>query len=121
MGLDQYLYTAKQANSDYEDRIELAYRRKHPNLHGYMQKLYNIKHKENPISANDFNCVELELNINDIYELKNAIERNELPLTEGFFFGDNSDEYYKLEDMKFIELALKELDEGNRIFYNSYW
>jgi hypothetical protein len=38
MGLDMYAYAATKSNADYETgQHEIAYWRKHPNLHGWMK------------------------------------------------------------------------------------
>jgi hypothetical protein len=44
-----------------------------------------------------------------------------LPHTRGFFFGDNSDDYYRDQDLEFIKNARAELFCGLRVFYNSSW
>ena len=41
MGLDMYAYTATKPDADYEtEQREIAYWRKHPNLHGWMEQLW---------------------------------------------------------------------------------
>ena len=58
MGLDMYAYTAAKEQADYETgQRELAYWRKHPNLHGWMERLAKSKNVE----YHSFNGVELEL------------------------------------------------------------
>jgi hypothetical protein len=44
--------------NEWDDTIELAYWRKHPNLQGWMQELYYEKGGEG-----EFNCVDLELTL----------------------------------------------------------
>lgn len=121
MGLDQYLYAAEESNTYEEDQIELGYRRKHPNLHGWMENLW--KDKDLPVYTykDDFNGIELELTKEDIDKLEQDILNNQLPYTEGFFFGKPSDEYYKEADLEFIKKAREKLTEGFKIFYNSSW
>ena len=53
--------------------------------------------------------------------LEHAIKNNILPETEGFFFGDNSSEHYKEEDLQFIEDALEAVKDGNDVYYSSWW
>ena len=45
MGLDMYAYVADKAGQEVDSR-ELAYWRKHPNLHGWMERLAESKNVE---------------------------------------------------------------------------
>ena len=131
MGLDMYAYAGQKnqhdeywENYDYENDKsvvdkprELAYWRKHPNLHGWMEKLAESKNVE----YSTFNGVELELTWEDLDKLEYAIKHNQLPATRGFFFGDGSDDYYKEQDLEFIKNARAELFLGLKVFYNSSW
>lgn len=139
MGLDQYAYVASRAgqqnefyNQDLKFNIEtndwdippggiakpreLAYWRKHPNLHGWMRRLWESKG-----NSGEFNGDELELTWADLDELERAVTHKQLPGTSGFFFGDNSDEYYRERDLEFIKNARAELFLGLKVFYNSSW
>ena len=144
MGLDQYAYVAAQAgvrdkywqgvelnpetgnyfNPGVNEPMEIAYWRKHPNLQGYMEELWIRKGRpgvdpgEKDIS---FNCIELELTWDDLDELERAVRAGILPETTGFFFGRNSDEEYKEQDLEFIKNAKAEIFLGLRVFYNSSW
>ena len=83
----------------------------------------------------DFNCVPVELTESDIEQLEAHVEGKSLPETGGFFFGDDSfdwadddgkplakgDYYYKKDDVKFIALARQALEEGKKVFYDSWW
>jgi hypothetical protein len=73
----------------------------------------------------DFNCEPVELTLSDIEQLEAHIENKSLPETGGFFFGSDSyeeyEEYYKEDDLQFIEDALEALKEGKKIFYSSWW
>ena len=117
MGLDMYAYTATKENQDSDNLREIAYWRKHPNLHGFFEKLA----EEKKLDYTSFNGVELELSWDDLDRLEKHIARNELPSTSGFFFGNNADDYYKEEDLQFIKNARAELFMGLRVFYNSSW
>ena len=143
MGLDMYAYVAARAgqNKEYwEDGefnketnewvssksisqpVEIAYWRKHPNLHGWMEQLWRSKGR--PMDDNDgsdFNGVELELTWEDINMLENDIKEGALPGTSGFFFGDPADDYYREDDLKFIREARAQLFLGLKVFYNSSW
>jgi hypothetical protein len=147
VGLDMYAYTAAKAgqqNEFYEGAEwdpelkesvnptvvkprELAYWRKHPNLHGWMERLW--ENKGRPGSAPDspfgdgamFNGVELELTWEDLDELERVVTHGQLPSTQGFFFGDGADDFYKEQDLEFIKNARAELFLGLKVFYNSSW
>lgn len=152
MGLDQFAYVAARAgqNSEWwagaheQDTIngdfvnpavtkprELAYWRKHPNLQGWMEKLWlkklNIprhstdQFNENKYPPRVFNGVELELTYEDLDDLERAVTHGQLPPTRGFFFGDAADEYYREHDLEFIRNARAELFCGLKVFYNSSW
>jgi hypothetical protein len=137
MGLDMYAYIAAKAgqqNEFYEgaewDPVakesvnlkvtqprEIAYWRKHANLHGWMERLAKSKNVE----YGTFNGVELELTWEDLDELERAVTHDQLPSTQGFFFGDGADELYKERDLEFIKKARAELFMGLKVFYNSSW
>jgi hypothetical protein len=134
MGLDQFAYAAARAGQqdeywgDYDPRTdvstiskprEIAYWRKHPNLQGWMERLWQRKIK--PAEDLLFNGVELELTWEDIEALEAAILEGQLPHTEGFFFGDPSDDYYREQDLKFVKDAKADLFVGLKVFYNSSW
>ena len=117
MGLDQFAYTTKGKNKE-----EIAYWRKHNALHGWMENLWEKqgcpkKHDED----GSFNCIPLELNMENLDKLEQDILGSSLPETQGFFFGDGSDKHYQAQDLKFIQDARTELFMGLKVFYNSSW
>jgi hypothetical protein len=118
MGLDMYAYTAAKEQADYKtEQREIAYWRKHPNLHGWMEKLAKSK----KVKYSTFNGVELELTWEDLDKLEQDICNTNLPETQGFFFGDGADEHYKEKDLEFVKRARAELFLGLKVFYNSSW
>jgi hypothetical protein len=135
MGLDQYMYVAIKAGTDWNDpsRRELGYRRKHPNLHGWMERLWLKKLDvpkneqdqfiENKYPPSDFNGVELELTWEDIIQLESDILCGAVSKlnTTGFFFGSPSDDHYREHDLQFCRTAKSELFLGLKVFYNSSW
>ena len=141
MGLDMYAYVGTQGQHDafYEgaewDKAlgemvnpnvskprELAYWRKHPNLHGWMEQLWEEKMQaEGRDDPHTFNGIELELTWEDIERLEQAILAGDLPHTQGFFFGGPSDDYYRDQDLEFVKNAKAELFCGLKVFYNSSW
>ena len=121
MGLDQYAYVSKDGSMG-DDSRDVFYWRKHNRLQGWMEQLYRARGGEK-----EFNCIDVELTLQDIELLEITIKNKMLPETGGFFFGNDSysdydGEYgYKDDDIKFISLAREELNKGNKIFYNSWW
>lgn len=143
MGLDMYAYVAAKAgqqnefyegagldketgeyvNPNVSQPREIAYWRKHPNLHGWMEQLWLRRGGSNEDSdwGSGFNGIELELTHEDLDELERAVTHNQLPSTRGFFFGDGADDYYRERDLEFIKNARAELFFGLKVFYNSSW
>lgn len=110
---------------------ELAYWRKHPSLHGYMEQLW-LRKIRIPLYGQDqfiedkhppgmFNGVELELTWDDLVDLEDAVRNKKLPQTSGYFFGDCASEHYYDSDLKFINDAKAEIFIGLKVFYNSSW
>jgi len=131
-----YAYTAAKAgaqqdywdNYDFDEKKsncskprELAYWRKHPNLHGWMERLWESKGCPGDNAEKMFNGVELELTWQDLDALEQDILNQQLPETQGFFFGDASDDYYREQDLKFVREARADLFLGLKVFYNSSW
>lgn len=127
MGLDMYV---KAVDADllsddqqvdfamHEDSSELWYWRKHHDLHGWMEKLYYEKSGSEP----SFNCVNLQLSRDDLLRLQDDVKENRLPVTSGFFFGNNPPDNESIDhDLEFIKTALKTITEGKRIVYTSWW
>ena len=124
MGLDMYAYVASREGETWDSHQEIAYWRKHPNLHGCMERLWehklNLEGRDNPIT---FNGVEVELTWDDIDKLEKDIKSGEVSKlgTTGFFFGNPSDEFYYEKDLQFCVDAKAETFLGRKVFYNSSW
>lgn len=131
MGLDMYLTGEKYLWSDHrhpesilrEDgyrirtrTLELGYWRKHPNLHGYIV---------NTFAGGIDDCKAIALEDTDVEKIIDAVARNNLPHTEGFFFGvSNFTE--KDEDIHIFTAALSWLrtEEANvfrMVHYRASW
>ena len=124
MGLDMYAYTATKPEADWEtEQREIAYWRKHANLHGWMERLWEHKmlSEGRDPEQHTFNGIELELAWEDLDALEAAVREGRLPPTRGFFFGDGADDIYYDDDLKFIKQARAELFTGLKVFYNSSW
>jgi hypothetical protein len=136
MGLDMYAYSATKANQDRDwwdgatldeqtkeyvnSKVvkpkEIAYWRKHPNLHGWFHREWESQGNEG-----DFNGDELEIDWDMLERLEQDIKEGNLPGTSGFFFGNPADDYYYKHDLEFIKNARAELFMGLKVFYNSSW
>ena len=142
MGLDQYAYVAARAGqqqefyeAEYNDDHtaqgtvsrprELAYWRKHPNLQGWMRRLWESKGRPGLGTLTDvsFNGIEVELTWQDLDQLEQDLNSGAVSdlETTGFFFGDPADDHYRAADLKFVQEARAELFLGLRVFYNSSW
>tara|TARA_R100000808_G_C2034627_1_gene76917 strand:- start:34 stop:453 length:420 start_codon:yes stop_codon:yes gene_type:complete len=102
--------------NEWDDSIELAEWRKHPNLQGWMQDLYYEKGGEG-----SFNCVDLELTLGDLEALEESLDAEALPETVGFFFGENADDHYAEQDREFIVKARAAIKQGYTVVYSSWW
>lgn len=127
MGLDMYLggrrlFMKGRMNEDgdpvSEERIELGYWRKHPNLHGYIVETF---------ANGEDDCRPIELSQDDMVQIVNAIEDGKLPDTTGFFFGasDGSKEE-KAYDLKVFQKAMEwalvnNKDEWRSVVYQASW
>lgn len=130
MGLDMYAFSVKKENRidtfhiKHDENVkELHYWRKHPNLHGWFEELYYYKGGE----AEIFDCVYIEVSLKDLEDLEYDIRNHILPETRGFFFGKDekhtSDELNEddLDDLEFIEKARKIINQGDHVYYYSWW
>ncbi len=137
MGLDMHAYRMKFTPSkevdfseeifakddrgelDYETPIvgakEIAYWRKHPDLHGWMENLY----REKGGREKSFNGDLVVLTLADLDRLEEDILRKNLPKTSGFFFGESGE--ISLKDLEFVLEARKAIQEGDTVFYDSSW
>ena len=137
MGLDMYAYAAERAGqyqefwdtaemaegagNEYQSKTvarprEIAYWRKHPGLHGWFKAEW-----ESVGNSGSFNGDELEITWDMLERLEYDVINGELPQTQGFFFGNNSDADYYNDDLEFIRNARAELFMGLKVFYNSSW
>ena len=133
MGLDQFAFAI-----DNGEKRELAYWRKHPNLQGWMERLWENKgrpmwnedmkpcvspsvYNKHGDTLGEFNCIPLELTKEDLDNLEAAVTNGTLPDTVGFFFGSNSDVEYGRQDLEFVQKAREALDNGSTVVYDSWW
>ena len=129
MGLDMYLKGKKfflgerrQVEDGFqvsEHILNLGYWRKHPNLHGYIV--------ENIAEGVD-DCQEIELDKEALIKIIEAVQINDLPVTEGFFFGQSgwSDDHAPDVVAKVFLNALEWLEaqskgEFRNVVYQASW
>lgn len=148
MGLDMNLYKTKKTdtftfyNNYYLDKCdmeELYYWRKHSDLHGLMEEIYLSKlddiifdveeyEEENNVSItwkddlyDDFNCIPLILEKEDVIDIIERHKNNEIPEARGFFWGESEKSDFD-ESLKEFEDVLKNTDWDNEMcIYNSWW
>ncbi len=131
MGLDMYLEGEKFYWTDWNNpenhpsedgyrittkSLRLGYWRKHPNLHGFIVSTF--------AGGND-NCEPIPLRDADIERIIEAVARDALPHTEGFFFGV-SDGTEKDDDLRIFKAALEWLRTGEplisrTVYYRASW
>jgi hypothetical protein len=107
MGLDMYIF-----RKDKEDH-ELAYWRKHTNLHGYIVNTF----------ANGVDeCQVIPLSKNDLENIIQAVEEDNLPHIRQMFFGQSlpEDKYDELQQLKKV-LSLMNQDPKLEIYYQASW
>ena len=133
MGLDQYAYIAKKSekikniygNTDEDDEEcpfivndELAYWRKAYSLHRWMYALAVKKGFKG--TKEDFNCVMVRLEEEDIENLREEIKNRRF--TEAVHDWDKDVfEMNKRYDERFCDEAERALEEGFAVYYDSWW
>jgi len=123
MGLDMYALATKakpETDVDFSTKnfetTELHYWRKHPNLHGWMQNLYDAKGG----TESNFNGDCVVLDSEDLDNLEQDIKDGNLPDTSGFFFGQSGSDEDE-DDLLFVSKAREAIKEGKTVYYTSWW
>ncbi len=123
MGLDMYALSTKakpETDVDFSmkniESNEIQYWRKHPNLHGWMQNLYDAKGG----TSDSFNGDCIVLDIEDLDNLEQDIKDGNLPDTQGFFFGESSGDEDN-DDLEFVSKAREAINDGKTVYYTSWW
>jgi hypothetical protein len=128
MGLDQYFYVKKNKG----EHEEIGYLRKHSWIQGYMEQLWLKRgcplpddwddEKKKEYEDKEFNCVPLELTLEDVKQLRKAIKGNKLKPVDGFFFGSGEpDKETAKEELKILKEVEERLKAGEQTFYDSWW
>jgi len=133
MGLDMYLQGRKVNFTDWEKPegkrcpmmdgfevqehvLQLGYWRKHPNLHGAIVQMFADGKDE---------CQDIYLDKEKLEKLIQAVKDNNLPETEGFFFGKSEDpnEQNTIEQLEgaLKWLQTKEHNVSRSVVYRASW
>ena len=123
MGLDMYALATKakpETDVDFStknfEQEEIHYWRKHPNLHGWMQNLYDAKGG----TESNFNGDCVVLDSEDLDNLEQDVKDGNLPDTSGFFFGQSGDDEIE-NDLVFVAKAREAIANGKTVYYTSWW
>jgi hypothetical protein len=89
--------------------VKLGYWRKHPDLHGYIVQHFgplprDVDGREVEDGERLDDCSDINLDMANLQQIIEAVKNDELPTTQGFFFGTS----HKLED---IQLYQQQKDE----------
>lgn len=122
MGLDMLAFTTTDTIDQTIDIkqisdncVQLHCWRKHPNLHGWMEKLYRERG-----GTEVFNCLGIKLTLEDLDRLEVDLRNNALPHTEGFFFGQSMGDELE-DDLDFVAKAKAAIASGKTVLYGSWW
>ena len=133
MGLDQFAVAVKPhpLSTDFkigwssqeefdENAKQITQWRKHANLQGWMERLFEMKASDQHYEAGEFNCQSLRLTAQDLEDLRQDIVEEGLPFATGFFWGETTPED-ELQTLDFIDEALNHISQGYEIYYDSWW
>ena len=110
MGLDMGMYL-KETNE------EVAYWRKHPDLHGFFEEQWNKQGWNG-----DFNGMPLVLSEEMLDEAIFKVLMNALPKTEGFFFGESEFSKGSVDrDLESLNKAKEYISNGKEVYYDASW
>jgi hypothetical protein len=122
MGLDMFVKARREPitqSVDFDikpDDSEVYYWRKHPDLHGWMHRIYKHRGGADP----DFNLAPVKITPMDLSMLELVLEEGLLPPTEGFFFGESEPEDND-RTREFIGIAREKIKEGYNLYYYGWW
>ena len=98
------------------------------NTTDFMVGLKSNTFKYNPSAEATFNCNRFWLSREILDKLEETIRTDQLPATQGFFFGTDSYEEekealaeQKAYDLGFVEKAKDTLNKGEQVYYTCWW
>lgn len=126
MGLNMYIRDAKwlKCEEDFKQKkqkwdwekykaCELAYWRKHPDLHGYIVKVF---------AGGKDECQAIPLTLAQIREILRASEDDQLSTAEGLFFGESQAEDKRDTRDQLLRLIERmEKDPQLQVYYQASW
>lgn len=117
MGLDMYIFLKEEGDKSRD--VEVAYWRKHPNLHGFFTKKWeDLGYGK----KDDFNGNSLELTDEIVDEAIFKIIMNALPSTDGFFFGESEFTAEAIDfDISTLKSVQKLIRDGKKVYYYADW
>lgn len=134
MGLDMWIESFPKKFETEEDfqeyysknfnkSIEIAYFRKHSDLHGYFRDIF---HERNKDFKDDFNCIPFILTKEDV---KTVLELTKKQLkgeevfkkARGFFWGESCREDWEYTKEVFSKILDTFDFDNNTLFYYSWW
>jgi hypothetical protein len=104
MGLDMGIY---REDTD----SEIAYWRKHPNLHGFIVNTFADGIDE---------CQKIPLTLENLEKIISAVAADSLPDTEGCFFGASFPEYRE-STLEQLHEVRKLVESGFSVYYQASW
>ena len=118
MGLDMYAHAVEQGKKVDLGQSAFWDWRKNNALHGWMEALYEEKGGDDE----EFNCVPVHLEFQDLEKLREDILADRLKPTEGFFFGAQIyTEEEKADDLEFVQEAMELISDGFDIYYYAWY
>jgi len=134
MGLDQRMVVrpSKKWNPDCEffSHTEIGSWRKHYSLQRWMKQLWIKKgfpgldmeyYIEGHPKEEYFSSVYLNLTKKDLHRLNQDVKNLRLPTDENIFYGSDTSKAFKFYDMQVISTAVRALDMGYPVYFNSDW
>ena len=112
MGLDMYFF---RSHDDVND--EIYYFRKHADLHGFLMQIWKSKNPDK--NEDDFNCCPFEITDDILKVLMKECENKCHIHYQGL--GYYTKEKWEETKNVLIPLIQKEISEGNKVFYYSWW
>lgn len=109
----------------YADRVEfdLGYWRKQPDLHGFIVKNFTFSGEDT--------CEPITLSEDDLHKIIKAVKEDNLPATDGFFFGEHDYSEEMKEDtlgmlydaVRFLKVGDEKPTEGvyRAVIYQASW
>jgi len=129
MGLDMYVkevvtpgFTNGVRDHNEDVTQEIAYWRKHPDLHGFIMSNYWN-------GPGDGNCQRIPLTVERVDAICDAIRAHTLPVTSGFFFGksyfeDDGPDYRAEMDARDLAKwanVRAAILSGSEVYYVAWW